>query len=120
MPFSEAERTFLRGQRLARLAVVDGAGRPELVTAAFQVRGEDLLVGGPGLDRTPIAAALAVPRAAALLVEDRHGALPDRGVLVHGEALLEPGLAVPAVRVVAATVRSWGLSVPGGALPTPV
>ena len=100
---------FLQAQRLGRLAVpAPGGGAPELVTAAYQLRGDELLVGGAGFDKTPAYEAVQPHSMVAFLVEDRHGALPDRGLLVTGHA--EPaGAAVPALRLVVETTRSWGL-----------
>ncbi len=101
---------FLRAQRLGRLAVPtrrDGA--PELVTAAYQVRDDELLVGGAGFDKTPAYQAVSPHAMVSFLVEDRHGALPDRGLVVTAHAEPAAGAAVPALRLVVATTRSWGL-----------
>ncbi len=114
MRWTERQLTFLRAQRLGRLAVPNGGGEaPELVTAAYQLRGEQLLVGGMGFDQSPAYQAAQDGSPVAFLVEDRHGALPDRGLLVIANAEPEVGAAVPALRLVVRTARSWGLEAGG-------
>lgn len=101
---------FLRAQRLGRLAVPAlGGGAPELVTVAYQLRGDELLVGGAGFDRTTAYQAVSPQSMVSFLVEDRHGALPDRGLVVTAHAEPAAGAAVPALLLVVETTRSWGL-----------
>ncbi len=101
---------FLRAQRLGRLAVpTPSGGAPELVTAAYQLHGDQLLVGGAGFDQTAAYQAVQPHSMVSFLVEDRHGALPDRGLVVTAHAEPAAGAAVPALRLVVETTRSWGL-----------
>ena len=106
---TDGERTFLRAQRVARLATATADGVPDVVTVRYQMRGDDLVVGGPGFDATIAWANLAATSRAAVLVEERHGEVPDRGVVVQGLARPVPGAAVPVVAITATVVRGFGL-----------
>lgn len=48
MPFTEVERSYLAGQRLARLATVTKDNRPNIVAVGFRLNADDTIdIGGP-------------------------------------------------------------------------
>ncbi|PXX64181.1 pyridoxamine 5'-phosphate oxidase family protein [Nocardia tenerifensis] len=48
MIFTDAERGYLSGQRLARLATVSAAGAPQIVALGFRLNDDDTIdIGGP-------------------------------------------------------------------------
>ncbi|MGZ8751150.1 MAG: hypothetical protein ACXWYP_09780, partial [Pseudonocardia sp.] len=95
MDLPEPVRTFLRAQRLGRLATCGPDGHPDLVTVAYQLQDATVLLGGPALLAAPAWGHLRDAAAVAFLVEDRHGAFPDVGVLLRGPAHRDPARAVP-------------------------
>jgi pyridoxamine 5'-phosphate oxidase family protein len=52
MPFSDEEITYLRSQRLARLATVASDGQPDVVPVGYEFDGAHVYVGGLGVERT--------------------------------------------------------------------
>ena len=54
MAFTEEEITYLRSQRLARIATVDPEGQPDVAPVGFEFDGTYFYVGGIDPARTPV------------------------------------------------------------------
>ena len=50
--FTDAERTYLSGQRLARLATASEDGQPDVSAVGFSVEGDTISSGGLDLTKT--------------------------------------------------------------------
>ncbi|AKG46081.1 PPOX class F420-dependent oxidoreductase [Streptomyces xiamenensis] len=117
--FSPAERAYLATQRLARLATVDPAGRPQAKPVGFfaQVDGT-LLIGGQAMGASVKWRNLTVNPHLSLVVDDLASVTPwrVRGVeirgiaqLLVGEVDLGPGFSPEVIRVRPRRILSWGL-----------
>ena len=92
--FSEAERTYLRSQRLGRLATVDLQGQPQANPVGFFPQDDGtILVGGLAMGRTKKWRNLQKNPKVALVVDDVVSVRPwrVRGVDIRGEAELLTG-----------------------------
>lgn len=87
--FSEQERAYLQGQRLARIATVDAQGQPTVDAVGFSLDGEHILVGthSPILSRK-YRNVMNGNTKVALIVDDLQSVQPwrPRGVKIHGTA----------------------------------
>ncbi|MFG1795618.1 PPOX class F420-dependent oxidoreductase [Nocardia sp. NPDC049149] len=92
MIFTDVERTYLAGQRLARLATVSAAGGPQVVPLGFQLNDDDTIdIGGPNHTATQrYRNILKNPRVSLLIDDmtpDEPGALKPgwgRGIEIRG------------------------------------
>lgn len=119
--FSEAERAYLRTQRLGRMATVDAAGQPQVNPVGFFPRDDGtVLVGGMAMGRTKKWRNLHDNPKVALVVDDLASVRPwrVRGVEIRGEAELlvgphelGPHFSAEVIRIHPRRVHSWGLEV---------
>jgi pyridoxamine 5'-phosphate oxidase family protein len=117
--FSEEELAYLRSQRLARLATVDGGGQPTVDTVGFQFDGERFFIGGRNLPGTRKYRNIAAGnQLVGVTVDDLAATDPwtPRGIRVHGTAEIveREGVFGPGTYL-AITPRvtwSWGILAP--------
>ncbi|HET7419314.1 MAG TPA: PPOX class F420-dependent oxidoreductase [Candidatus Dormibacteraeota bacterium] len=119
--FTEREITYLRGQRLGRLATVGSDGAPHVVPVGFRLdeAGMAIEVGGHGLSRSKKWRDLQANARVALVVDDLQTVNPwaPRGVEVRGRAELHsdggqkfgPGWDSAWIRIVPQRIVSWGI-----------
>ncbi|KPI18379.1 enzyme from PPOX class [Actinobacteria bacterium OK074] len=117
--FSEAERVYLKSQRLGRLATVDPNGQPQANPVGFYLQDDGtILIGGFAMGRTKKWRNLGGNPKVALVVDDIVSVDPwqVRGVDIRGEAELltgphdlAPYLSPEVIRIHPRRIYSWGL-----------
>ncbi len=117
--FTEAERAYLRTQRLGRLATVDAQGQPQANPVGFFPQDDGtILIGGHAMGRTKKWRNLRHNPKAALVVDDIAGLDPwrVRGVDIRGDAELlvgphelGPHFSEEVIRLHPRRIHSWGL-----------
>ncbi|WP_328928314.1 PPOX class F420-dependent oxidoreductase [Streptomyces sp. NBC_00190] len=117
--FSEAELTYLRSQRLGRLATVDATGQPQANPVGFFPQEDGtILVGGMAMGTTKKWRNLQRNPRLALVVDDLVNTNPwrVRGVEIRGHATLEvgphelgPHFSPEVIRIHPDHVHAWGL-----------
>ncbi|MET7383038.1 PPOX class F420-dependent oxidoreductase [Streptomyces sp. NPDC005526] len=117
--FTEAERAYLRTQRLGRLATVDPQGQPQANPVGFFPQDDGtILIGGHAMGRTKKWRNLRHNPKAALVVDDIAGLDPwrVRGVDIRGDAELlvgphelGPHFSEEVIRLHPRRIHSWGL-----------
>jgi pyridoxamine 5'-phosphate oxidase family protein len=113
--FTEAEKAYLLGQRLARIATVSPGAQPDVAPVSFRFDGERFYVGGFRLARTLKYKNVRANELVALVVDDWESVDPwhPRGVKVHGRAeVIETSAGRGALRVTPETKWSWGINRP--------
>ncbi|WP_055494627.1 PPOX class F420-dependent oxidoreductase [Streptomyces sp. TP-A0356] len=118
--FSEAERVYLRSQRLGRLATVDPHGQPQANPVGFFLQEDGtILIGGLAMGSTKKWRNLQKNPKVALVVDDIVSLSPwrVRGVDIRGEAELLTGphglgahFSEEVIRVRPRRIHSWGLT----------
>jgi pyridoxamine 5'-phosphate oxidase family protein len=117
--FSDAERAYLRSQRLGRLATVDPHGQPQANPVGFFLQEDGtILIGGHAMGATKKWRNLEKNSKVALVVDDIVSTRPwrVRGVDVRGEAELltgphdlGPHFSDEVIRIRPRRIHSWGL-----------
>lgn len=117
--FSEAERAYLRSQRLGRLATVDPQGQPQANPVGFFPQDDGtILVGGYAMGTTKKWRNLLKNPKVALVVDDVVSLRPwkVRGIDIRGEAELltgphdlGPHFSEEVIRIHPRRIHSWGL-----------
>ncbi|QEV22603.1 PPOX class F420-dependent oxidoreductase [Streptomyces alboniger] len=117
--FSEAERAYLRSQRLGRMATVDPKGQPQANPVGFFPQDDGtILVGGHSLGTTKKWRNLRTNPKVSLVVDDIVSLEPwkVRGIDIRGEAELltgphelGPGFSEELIRIRPRRIHSWGL-----------
>jgi pyridoxamine 5'-phosphate oxidase family protein len=110
--FTDAEREYLTGQRLARLATASAEGVPDVSAVGFQVDGDDIVSGGLDLTKTVRYRHLHANPIATMVVDDLASIDPwrPRGIKVRGRAIIEDDSGKPRIRITPETVWSWNLN----------
>ncbi|MGW0187805.1 PPOX class F420-dependent oxidoreductase [Streptomyces sp. NPDC003362] len=121
--FSEAERAYLKEQRLGRLATVDPRGQPQANPVGFFPQDDGtILIGGYAMGRTKKWRNLGQNPRLSLVVDDIVSVQPwqVRGIEIRGEAELltgphdlGPHFSEELIRIHPRWIHSWGLD--GGA-----
>lgn len=118
MAFSEEEITYLRSQRLARLATVSADGQPDVVAVGFEFDGTHVYVGGIDPARTRKFRNVRAGNAkVALVVDDLVSADPwtPRSLRIYGTAELveRPGRFGPGSYMRITPAVSWSFNLDG-------
>jgi pyridoxamine 5'-phosphate oxidase family protein len=110
--FTDAERVYLAGQQLARLATASPDGTPDVSAVRFFLDGDSIISRGSDLTKTVRYRHLLVNPQATLVVDDLASVDPwkPRGVKVRGRAVIEDDDGKPRIRISPATVWSWGIN----------
>lgn len=110
--FTDGERRYLAGQRLARLATSSSEGQPDVSAVGFSVDGDAIVSGGLDLTKTVRYRHLKDNPRATLVVDDLASVDPwrPRGVKVRGRARLEDDDGKPRIRIEPDIVWSWGIN----------
>jgi pyridoxamine 5'-phosphate oxidase family protein len=116
---SESERTYLRSQRLGRMATVDPHGQPQANPVAYFLQDDDtILIGGLNMGATKKWRNLQANPRIALVVDDQVSIDPwhVRGVeirgtaeLRNGEQLIDAHFSPEVIRIHPEKVISWYL-----------
>ncbi|MGY1581229.1 PPOX class F420-dependent oxidoreductase [Streptomyces sp. MN13] len=117
--FSEAERAYLKEQRLGRLATVDPRGQPQANPVGFFPQDDGtILIGGYAMGRTKKWRNLGQNPRLSLVVDDIVSVQPwqVRGIEIRGEAELltgphdlGPHFSEELIRIHPRWIHSWGL-----------
>lgn len=117
--FSEAERAYLKSQRLGRMASVDATGQPQANPVGFFPQDDGtILVGGYALGTTKKWRNLQKNPKVSLVVDDVVSERPwtVRGVDIRGDAELltgphelGPHFSEELIRIHPRRIHSWGL-----------
>ncbi|MFF5496818.1 PPOX class F420-dependent oxidoreductase [Streptomyces aquilus] len=117
--FSEAERAYLKSQRLGRLATVDPRGQPQANPVGFHPQDDGtILIGGHQMGRSKKWRNLRQNPKVALVVDDVVSLRPwkVRGIDIRGEAELLVGphalgahFSEEVIRIHPRWIHSWGL-----------
>ena len=117
--FSEAERAYLKSQRLGRLATVDPKGQPQANPVGFFPQEDGtILIGGYALGTTKKWRNLQRNPRLALVVDDLVSTRPwrVRGIEIRGRTTLEvgphglgPHFSPEVIRIHPEHVHAWGL-----------
>ncbi|MFZ3560593.1 PPOX class F420-dependent oxidoreductase [Streptomyces sp. BH055] len=122
--FSDAERAYLKSQRLGRMATVDPQGRPQANPVGFFPQDDGtILIGGYSMGATKKWRNLESNPNVSLVVDDLVSVTPwrVRGVDIRGEAellvgphALGPHMSEEVIRIHPRKVHSWGLEEAAG------
>ncbi|MEW1929756.1 PPOX class F420-dependent oxidoreductase [Streptomyces sp. NPDC088360] len=117
--FSEAERAYLKSQRLGRMASVDATGQPQANPVGFFPQDDGtILIGGYALGTTKKWRNLQGNPKVSLVVDDVVSERPRkvRGVDIRGDAELltgphelGPHFSEELIRIHPRRIHSWGL-----------
>lgn len=109
--FTDAERAFLEGQRLARIATASADGRVDVAPVGLHLDGDELVVMGRDLKRTYKYNFVRQNPRAAIVVDDLASIDPwrPRGIKVHGRATIETREGRETIRLVPDRKWSWGI-----------
>ncbi|MEV2250681.1 PPOX class F420-dependent oxidoreductase [Streptomyces sp. NPDC050147] len=117
--FSEAERAYLKSQRLGRMASVDATGQPQANPVGFYPQDDGtILIGGYALGTTKKWRNLRQNPKVSLVVDDIVSEQPwkVRGIDIRGEAELltgrhelGPHFSEELIRIHPRRIHSWGL-----------
>lgn len=117
--FSEAERAYLKSQRLGRMASVDATGQPQANPVGFFPQDDGtILIGGYALGATKKWRNLQQNPKVSLVVDDIVSERPwkVRGVDIRGDAELlagphelGPHFSEELIRIHPRRIHSWGL-----------
>ncbi|MGA8014869.1 MAG: PPOX class F420-dependent oxidoreductase [Candidatus Dormiibacterota bacterium] len=124
--FTEKEVEYLHGQRLGRVATVDGDASPHVVPVGFRLddKTETIEVGGHGLSKSKKWRDLQANPRIAIVVDDLASVQPwtPRGIEIRGHAELQNEGGVERfggggwdsvwIRIVPERIVSWGLEGP--------
>ncbi len=113
--FTEAEKAYLQGQRLTRIATVSADLQPDVAPVVFKFDEGRFYVGGYDLQRTrKYKNVLQNPRVS-LVVDDLVAVEPwtPRGIRIHGQADIVPySEEGEKIRITPAVKWSWGINQP--------
>ncbi|MCX5530499.1 PPOX class F420-dependent oxidoreductase [Streptomyces sp. NBC_00006] len=122
--FSDAERAYLKSQRLGRMATVDPQGRPQANPVGYFPQDDGtVLIGGYSMGATKKWRNLEANPNVSLVVDDIASVTPwrVRGVDIRGEAELlvgphelGPHMSEEVIRIHPRKVHSWGLEEDAG------
>ena len=111
--FTDAELTYLAGQRIARLATASLAGEPDVSAVGFWVEADTLVSGGLDLTKTIRHRHLSENPQATIVIDDLESIDPwrPRGVKVRGTATIESTDEGTKIRIRPTVIWSWGINV---------
>jgi len=115
--FNEPELSYLKSQRLARIATVSSALQPDVAPVGFEFDGEHFFVGGIHQLKTNKYKNVASGNyKVALVIDDVESDDPwtPRGIKIHGRARIvdRPGQYGPYLEVTPEKTWSWGIESP--------
>ncbi len=113
MTFTDAERRYLAGQPLGRVATASAAGEPDVAPVGFSLDGDDVVIGGMDITKTLKHRNVLANGRASFVVDDLASRTPwrPRGLKVTGAARVAAGVdGRPVLRITPETIWSWGLN----------
>jgi pyridoxamine 5'-phosphate oxidase family protein len=111
--FTDAERTFLVAQRIARLATADLNGTPDVSAVGFRLDGDVIVSGGLDLTKTIRYRHLKANPIATIVIDELVSVDPwtPRGVKARGPVeLVERDDGSQVIRIAPRTIWSWGIN----------
>jgi pyridoxamine 5'-phosphate oxidase family protein len=114
VPFTAAERRYLRSRGIGRLATVSARGEPDVAPVSFRIHGGAICIGGRDMVHTIKFRNVCHTGRAAFVVDDLAGERPwePRGLKLRGAADIITGPGGPEIRIIPETVWSWGINAP--------
>ena len=113
MPFTSAERDYLKSQGIGRIATVSAKGEPDVAPVSFRIHEGAICIGGLDMERTIKYHNVRKTGRAAFTVDDLASTDPwePRGLKVRGNAdiIVGPG-GTPEIRIDPEVVWSWGIN----------
>jgi pyridoxamine 5'-phosphate oxidase family protein len=115
--FSEKELSYLKSQRLARIATVSNTQQPDVAAVGFEFDGEHFYIGGLQQTKTYKYKNVASGNTkVALVIDDVESVDPwkPRGIKIHGEAEIadRQGQYGPYLKLKPERTWSWGIERP--------
>ena len=113
--FTDAEKAYLQGQRLARIATVSSALQPDVAPVGFEFKEGRFYVGGYDLQRTRKYKNVLENDRVSLVVDDLVAVDPwtPRGIRIHGHADIVPSPEEgEQIRITPDVKWSWGINQP--------
>jgi pyridoxamine 5'-phosphate oxidase family protein len=111
--FTEAEISYLRSQRMARLATSSPSGQPDVAAVTFGIEEDCIVSAGYDITKTVrYGNVLKNPRAV-IVIDDLVTMDPwaPRGVKVRGDASIEEHDGGLRIRIVPKVIWSWSINV---------
>lgn len=108
--FTDTERSYLLGQRLARIATASASGVPDVAAVMFALDRDTIVTGGYDITRTVRYRNLLANPRATIVIDDLESLDPwqPRGVKVRGSATIEEHRSGLKIRIVPQVIWSWG------------
>ena len=113
--FTDAEKAYLQGQRLARIATVSSALQPDVAPVGFKFKEGRFYVSGYDLQRTRKYKNVLENDRVSLVVDDLVAVDPwtPRGIRIHGHADIIPSPEEgEQIRITPDVKWSWGINQP--------
>ncbi len=113
--FTDAEKAYLQGQRLARIATVSSGLQPDVAPVAFKFEEGRFYVGGFDLQRTRKYKNVLQNARLSLVVDDLVAVEPwtPRGIGIHGQAdIVSSPEEGELIRITVDVKWSWGINQP--------
>ena len=113
--FTDAEKAYLQGQRLARIATVSSALQPDVAPVGFKFKEGRFYVSGYDLQRTRKYKNVLENDRVSLVVDDLVAVDPwtPRGIRIHGHADIVPSPEEgEQIRITPDVKWSWGINQP--------
>ena len=113
--FTDAEKAYLQGQRLARIATVSSDLQPDVAPVGFKFEDGRFYVGGFDLQRTRKYKNVVQNARVSLVVDDLVAVEPwtPRGIRIYGQADIVPSPEEgDLIRITVDVKWSWGINQP--------
>ncbi len=113
--FTDAEKAYLQGQRLARIATVSSALQPDVAPVGFKFKEGRFYISGYDLQRTRKYKNVLENDRVSLVVDDLVAVDPwtPRGIRIHGHADIVPSPEEgEQIRITPDVKWSWGINQP--------
>ena len=113
--FTDAEKAYLQGQRLARIATVSSDLQPDVAPVGFKFEEGRFYVGGFDLQRTRKYKNVVQNARVSLVVDDLVAVEPwtPRGIRIYGQADIVPSPEEgDLIRITVDVKWSWGINQP--------
>ena len=112
MTFTEAERRFLGGATLGRIATTSADHIPDVAPVTYALDGDELVVTGMDITKTRKYHNIRATGAASFVVDELVSTKPwrPRGVKVTGDARITGTGAGASIHISPRTIWSWGIN----------
>jgi pyridoxamine 5'-phosphate oxidase family protein len=113
--FTAAEISYLKSQRMARIATSSATAQPDVAAVTFGIDGDDIVTGGYDITKTVRYGNLLKNPRAVIVIDDLATVDPwsPRGVKVRGSATIEESGGSLRIRITPEVIWTWGLGTEG-------